>query len=112
MFLQKFMEFRILLLWGVFTALITGCGSPSSDEAADGSKIGYELVGRVVAVNPEARTALIDHEEIPQFMPAMVMEFSISEGDVKVLKEGMRLRGRMFATDDGYRLEKIWPIDV
>ncbi|MEZ5277577.1 MAG: SCO family protein [Opitutaceae bacterium] len=91
---------------------MTGCGSHPSDGDAEGAKGGYELVGRVVAVDPEARTALIDHEEIPQYMPAMVMEFSISEGDLKVLKEGMRLRGRMFATDDGYRLEKIWPIDA
>lgn len=90
---------------------MSGCGSRAGGDSEDPSVTGYPIVGQVVSVDPVAGTALIDHEEIPGYMPAMVMEFVVSSGDARLLKEGMRLRGRMIATGEEYRLEGIWPLD-
>lgn len=88
--------------------VLTGCGSGAKDEADPG----HALIGQVIGVDLERRTVLVDHEEIPGYMPPMVMEFAVGPGDLKWMQEGMRLRARMFQTEEGYRLEQIWPIDA
>ncbi len=45
----------------------------------------YQLKGQVLAVQPETREILVNHEDIPGFMPAMTMPYSVK--DVALLKD-------------------------
>lgn len=93
--------------------MLAGCGGSSGDSEAglDGGENGHALVGTVIYLDRERGTVVVDHEEIPDTMPAMVMEFAVTRGDLDVLKEDMRIRARMIQTEDGYALRQIWPLD-
>lgn len=52
------------------------------------------------------------HEEVPDYMPEMTMEFLVNSGDIANAREGQRIRADMIPSDTGdYRLENIWPDD-
>jgi protein SCO1/2 len=39
----------------------------------------YELTGQILAVKPETREILVKHEDIPGFMPAMTMPYTVKD---------------------------------
>lgn len=62
----------------------------------------------MVAVSAERRTLLVHHEEIPGYMPAMVMEFGAGAADLSLFREGQLISARMFEGSPGeFRLEGI-----
>ena len=72
----------------------------------------YPLTGEIVKIDAVRRTLLVRHEAIPDFMPAMTMEFSVGAGDLANAKEGQRIRAELvMGKDDDARLEKIWVVD-
>ena len=96
--------------------LLAGCGENKSAVAASPAaapgEIRHPLKGLVVGVKRESKVLLIQHEAIPGYMPAMTMEFIVSQGDVENAKVGQRLRGEMVQRKDDIYLEKIWPDDA
>ena len=72
----------------------------------------YPLRGEIVAVNPDRKSLTISHEDIPGFMPAMTMEFRVSDGDLAIVKSGERIRAELVRAGDDFHLEKIWPDDT
>src|SRR6476469_2093030 len=66
---------RALILFLAIAA--TSCG-------ADESKT-YQLTGQILVVKPETREVLVKHEDIPGFMPAMTMPYTVS--DAAILKD-------------------------
>lgn len=88
--------------------VLTGCGPGDGD----GEGPGYALTGQVIGVDAERQTVLVDHDEIPGYMPRMVMEFAVAPGDLKWIQDGMHVRARMIQTEEGYRLEQVWPADA
>ena len=68
----------------------------------------YELRGQVLSVHPERREIVIRHEDIPGFMPAMTMPFSVKD---EALLEGRvpgdRVEGTLVVTEDNAWLERI-----
>jgi protein SCO1/2 len=103
--------------WAVLATL--GCFACARSEkpgaadpaAASPAEKRYPLQGEVVAVNRDRKTLTISHEVIPELMPAMTMEFRVSDGDLAIAKAGERIRGDLVRTDGGFELEKIWPDD-
>jgi protein SCO1/2 len=103
--------------WAVLATL--GCCACARSEkpgaadpaAASPAEKRYPLQGEVVAVNRDRKTLTISHEAIPELMPAMTMEFRVSDGDLAIAKAGERVRGDLVRTDGGFKLEKIWPDD-
>ncbi len=91
-----------------------GC-SPRSDQAAAPERLevpGRPVTGQIVKLDPERGTALVDHAEIPDYMPAMVMEFQIGPGDLANLKEGQHIRARLIEEpNDKFSLAHIWVLD-
>ena len=71
----------------------------------------YTLHGEIIAVNRERRTLTISHEAISGFMPAMTMEFRVSDGDLANAKPDERIRGELVRDGDDFHLEKLWPDD-
>jgi protein SCO1 len=105
------------LAFGVALAL-TACGPASEgkkggEEAQATVSKGRTLTGRVVTVLSERGTLLVDHEEIPGYMPRMTMEFEVGPGDLALAKEGAALRATLVEPGEGrFRLEGIWWVDA
>ncbi len=102
---------RILLLLAGLSLVACRPSAPEAAPADAGPKT-YPLTGQIIKVDAERRTLLVDHDEIPGYMPRMVMEFLVSAGDLAIAREGGRIRAVLVPSEDGdFRLEKIWPID-
>ena len=72
----------------------------------------YPLRGEVISVDTEQNVLIVQHDEIPDYMPAMTMEFSVSPGDAMNAKEGQHIRAVLIPSDTGhFQLESIWPDD-
>jgi protein SCO1 len=72
----------------------------------------YPLTGEIVAVETARKVLVVKHNDIPGYMPAMTMEFAVSDADLAAATPGQRIRADMIPSKDGdFRLEKIWPDD-
>src|SRR5215471_11400884 len=60
----------------------------------------YPIKGKVVAVDENDRTATIQHEDIPGYMPGMTMPFKIkNDADLEMLKPGDEVTGTLVVDD-------------
>lgn len=71
----------------------------------------YPLTGEIVSVKAAERVLIIHHDDIPNYMPSMTMEFKVGRGDIVNAKPGQRIRGEMYVKGGDIYLEKIWPDD-
>lgn len=105
-----------LLLALLAAGAASGC-QPQSDSArpansAETTTVRHAITGRVVSVLKERASLLVDHDEIPGFMPRMTMEFLVGAGDLDLAKEGAALRATLVEAGAGrFRLEAIWWTD-
>ncbi len=73
----------------------------------------FDIKGEIVRIVAEKRVLMVHHEEIPNYMPAMTMEFKIGEADPSVFKEGQKIAAKMIDEKNGdFRLEGIRVLDV
>ena len=98
-------------------AFFAGCkpANPSAQSVAAESpkEKRFPLTGQIIKADPERLTLLVDHEEIPGYMPRMTMEFAVTLGDVLNAREGQHIRAELVEReDDEFALEKIWPVDA
>jgi protein SCO1/2 len=103
-------------LWLLVAALalaslgLTACSRPQTSSAP--ARKTWPLTGEILSVDNEKNLLRVKHDEIPGFMPAMVMDFVVEIGDAAVAREGQRIRAELVEVGDGdYALEKIWPAD-
>jgi len=69
----------------------------------------HPLTGSVVAIMKDRGALLVDHDEIPGYMPRMTMEFFVTSGDLALAREGARLRAELVEEGEGrFMLEKVW----
>jgi Cu/Ag efflux protein CusF len=78
-----------------------------ADEAAAAKDEGHALKGVVTKVLEERKLVMIKHEEIPGFMKAMTMAFSVPEEVWPQLKPGVALAGRMHKGEKGWKLTDV-----
>jgi protein SCO1 len=101
---------------GLSVGLGAGCAPRPTDRpppAVDTREARHPLVGRVVSVLAERGTLLVDHDEIPGYMPRMTMEFAVNRGDLARAREGATLRAELVDGGEGdFRLEKVWWVDA
>jgi Cu/Ag efflux protein CusF len=81
------------------------CGPKAQSDAEKPER--HPLKGIVKRLNTEKSRVTVKHEEIPGFMAAMTMVFSVSADDVKRLKEGDQISAVLLRTSDGWALEQI-----
>ncbi|PTX96376.1 SCO family protein [Opitutus sp. ER46] len=106
------------LVLTVFALMTAACSrSASADQPAASGKTAsaekrYPLTGEVLRVTPEAHSLRVRHDPIKGLMPAMTMDFAVSEADLKLVKVGDRIRGDLVPVPDGdFRLERIFIAD-
>lgn len=96
----------------IFTAifLFTSCQKQLEANASANAKR-YPIRGKVVSVDKAAKKAKIDHEAVPDYMPAMTMDFAIHEDWVwEELTPGSDIRADLVVDNtakDPYWLENI-----
>jgi len=111
-----FLKLRLPLLVGacVLVALLPACKPVETPAAAPAEPVEkhYSLTGQVLKVDVANKSLLVQHDKIAGLMPAMTMEFTVSDGDLANAKEGQRIRADLVMdAQDNARLEKIWAVD-
>lgn len=81
--------------------------APNTAELPPGA-VTYQVRGEVKSVNPAEKTARIAHEEIPDYMPAMVMPFSVKNPAIlKGLTTGDLVSFELVVTEDDSWISQI-----
>ena len=97
---RKQVGLALTTLLVVLTAL-AGCGK--REEARR-----YHLKGKVVSIDLQQGSAMIDHEKIPGFMEAMTMPYPVRDpGVLQSLGPGDEITADVVVTDQGAYLENI-----
>ena len=85
--------------------ILTGCRPSATDSIADGHSItNYQVKGVVKSLKPDEKEVVIKHEEIPGYMMAMTMPFSVRDtNELRGVKPGDSVEFRMRVTEtDGW----------
>jgi hypothetical protein len=68
----------------------------------------YTLRGVILSRNPEQKSLRVDHEAIPDFMPAMVMDYTVRGAGMATLPaDKARIEARLHVTSRGYWLTDV-----
>ena len=68
----------------------------------------YELTGQVLAVRHERDEIVIEHDDIPGFMPGMTMPFRVRDRRLlQVVRPGTLVRARLVLDEDGPYLSEL-----
>ena len=82
----------------IVAGVLSGCRNDRS----------YDVRGRVVGFGSDARTVIVEHEEIEGLMPAMTMPFSaLDTAEVSVLGEGDAIEFRLLVSRDSSWIDGI-----
>lgn len=94
---------------------LAGCGGPpdaASESDRDERQV-FDVAGRVTSVPADGETLVIEHEEIPGFMPAMTMPFYLASPDLSEgVEPGDAIRFRYVVEDRSSQIEEIEQIDA
>jgi protein SCO1 len=101
--MSKRNRFLVFIFITGASVIFTACGASSSERfVASPNAQRYEIAGRVVSIDRRGRQVIIAHEEIPGFMDAMTMPFTVKEDLVfDVAQPGYEIRGLLVV--DGER---------
>ena len=67
-----------------------------------GEKI-YTVRGKILSRDKDQNSVNLDHEEIPGFMAAMVMDYNVRGADVTTLpSDGSRIEATLHVTENAY----------
>lgn len=85
-------------------ALLTGCDRSDSTTPVRS----FDTRGVVREIAPDRKTAVIRHEEIPDYMPKMTMELTVRRPvELRGISEGDEITFRLHATDDTHWIDTI-----
>ena len=90
-------------------ALAASCGGETESKplSEPGERL-FQLTGKIVSRDGGDNTLRIDHQEIPDFMSAMTMDFSVRGADVGTLPaDGTQVVAKLHVTDRGYWLTEV-----
>jgi protein SCO1/2 len=87
---------------------LAACRRPSGQAAPSPGEKRYALTGVVSSVNRAVREAVVAHDDIPGFMPAMSMPFPIGdEAVLETLKRGDQIAGTLVVGETSFRLVDV-----
>jgi protein SCO1/2 len=91
---------------------LSGCKQeqqpPRPAMVADTNRQVFEVKGELKEIKPNGRTAVIKHEEIPDYMPAMTMDLDVKDTrELSGLKAGDLISFRMVVTSDDGWIENV-----
>lgn len=81
--------------------------SKSKPLSVPGEKV-YVMKGAIVSRDTTDNTVRVDHHEIPGYMEAMTMDYSVRGADVATLPaDKVTMEAKLHVTDDGYWLTDV-----
>ena len=90
-----------LLISGLAIFLLTGCKAKPPESH-------YPIQAEVIAMDLPRRLLIVQHGDIPGFMPAMTMGYSIAvPKEVETLGAGDKITADLVVSEGQARLEKI-----
>jgi protein SCO1/2 len=105
---------RVPALLLVAAMLLAGCSGGESKAAKPLSEPGeklYTVRGKILSRDAAANNVNMDHEAIPGFMEAMVMDYGVRGAEVARLPpDGSRIEAKLHVTDDSYWITDVKPI--
>lgn len=89
--------------------VLTGCNKQSAQQQSQPSdEKRYHLVGKIVQVQSDTNTLVIDGQDIPGFMAAMTMPYPVhTHGDLAGLNAGDEITADVVVTGNGAYLDRI-----
>ncbi len=83
---------------------------PAKPVSEPGEKL-YTVRGTILSRRAADSTVHMDHDEIPGFMPAMRMDYSVRGVDIgKLPADGKRVEARLHVTERAYWITDVKPI--
>jgi len=84
--------------------LLTGCHKPESSNPPGAATQVYSAMGVIEAIQPDGKTAVIQHSAISNYMPAMTMTFRAKDSsELRGLQAGDSIAFHLVVTrDDGW----------
>lgn len=68
----------------------------------------YDIKGKVTAIGSEKRSVTLDHEEIPDLMKGMEMEFRVDDPNLlEGIAVGDQIAGRLRVQEGNYTIVKL-----
>jgi protein SCO1/2 len=99
---------RSLPVLTLFLALVSGCDPKHPQPANSPGERVFETQGVVRDIAPSRRMAVIRHEEIPGYMPRMVMELTVRDTtELGGINVGDEIAFRLHATEDTHWIDTI-----
>ena len=100
---------KFLRLFITFSTLALSMQRPAhAAEAASGTNQVHTVRGLVREISPDGKKAIIRHEAIPNYMPAMTMEFSLREtNELTGIAVGDTVSFRIVATAETHWIDQV-----
>ncbi|MEO5804088.1 MAG: SCO family protein [Verrucomicrobiota bacterium] len=114
MFGTKFFNLVFVL---AFCLICISCGKQSDNFSTEKSgktnQQIFQVKGVIEEIKPDGKSAVIKHEEIPNYMAAMTMEFETkTTNELRGLKPGDAISFRMIVTDDDGWIDQVKKLNV
>lgn len=85
----------------------------STEKSGNTNQQIFQVKGIVEEIKPDGKSAVIKHEEIPNYMAAMTMEFETkTTNELQGLKPGDSISFRMIVTDDDGWIDQVKKLNV
>ncbi len=98
--------FVLLILVGI--SIFSSCKESPNSPKADAAEKRFTIHGKIISVDKTAKKAMVSHDDVVGYMPAMTMEFPIKEDWVlRDLKANDEIRGELVVADSGFWIENI-----
>ncbi|HEY0143587.1 MAG TPA: copper-binding protein [Thermoanaerobaculia bacterium] len=103
---------RRVLLLVILALLVAACsgGEPEKPLSEAGEKL-YVVRGKILSRDAGRNVVNMDHEAIPGFMEAMVMDYAVRGVKVETLPaDGKRVEAKLHVTERAYWITDVRPI--
>ena len=105
---RKLWRRRLLSFLGLAFCLVGAAGIIACHSEKPGTNNRYHLTGKISDVDRSEKYILIEQDDIPGFMPAMIMSYSVTDSHaLDKLSAGDQISADVIVTNDGARLENI-----
>jgi len=102
------MKPRFLLLVVAMSVAISPCNRARAGDADQTTNQVYNARGVVREISPDRTKAVIRHEAIPDYMPAMTMEFNVRDkNELGGLRTGDAITFRLIVTDGTHWIDMV-----
>jgi len=107
--IKSLLAINLTVFLGIFTEACSRSRETGQKEISRESAGSHRLTGQVISKNKERHSLLVDHDEIPGYMPRMTMEFSVGADDWALASNGALLQANLVEGTNGeFSLTDIW----